>query len=1117
MEPPSAHSAPTLDVPPKEEDRGPPTAQGGSAVHEQATLATPGVVTPSLPDDSPTVDPNPLLSGDRKAVEKLDRMLRGEQAAGEGPTVPGYEILGELGRGGMGVVYKARQIGLNRLVALKMILHADHASVGECERFRTEAEAVARLQHPNIVQIYDVGLHRDRPYFSLEYCPGGSLEKKLARTPQPPAEAARLLATLAAAMQAAHERQIVHRDLKPANVLLDDHGAPKVTDFGLAKKLDEVGHTQTGAVMGTPSYMAPEQARGQVRAIGPATDVYALGAILYECLTGKPPFKAPTMVETLEQVQHEEPIPPSRLQPKVPRDLETICLKCLRKDPARRYSSAQALADDLHRFLAGETILARPAGPTERAVRWARRRPAVATLAAAVLLAVLAIVVAIPLHVLTLQRKVRQATGEVQAGHEREQHLKARATCEQRLREAQQARERGELEQARTLLLQARDAIAPDGEDAEEFASLRGEAEDRLREVNDLLARRAGLAAEQKKRDELMRLRDDAFFLLNQDVVTGLNAASPQASAAAARQALALYGLTGTAPAPPVVRFLDRPARAGLLTALHEVFLVLAEATVRPQPGQAVAPRQWKEALAVLDRADRVSPPTAAALRRKAHYLEALGDRPAAQRARRRAEALPPATALDWFLAGYDRWQVDRDFRAALPAFDRALESDPGLFWARFFRASAYRSLNNRTAARNDLTDCIRLRPAFAWSYVLRGFLGGQEGDLAAAERDLEAALARAGHDSMVRYAVHANRGALFLMRGQVDRALVQLEEAVRLRPELHHARVSLAEAHLQRKDSRRALEQLNSAIRRQPRLAELYRHRARLHLTRNDPVAALADLDQAVLLAHGTAPQVLAADHVERGRLLYDAGKYDQTLVACAAAGRALAGFAPALRLQAEALLQLRRYKEAGDVFDRYLRADGARRDANLFHKAALARLEAGDLAGAIHSCTLGLVRWHSADLHAVRGWAYLMKEAPRLAQEDFAAALKLDPKCGEAYNGRGLARAALGQYREAIHDAEQALLLGPRTNRTLYSAARIFARAAEAATEGGTARRAAQGSRYQERAVLLLRDALRALPADQRPEFWSKHVQAEQVFAALRRHPGFFRLQADNGQAPR
>jgi serine/threonine-protein kinase len=303
------------------------------------------------------------------------------------PEVRGYEVEGVLGRGGVGVVYKARHLRLNRPVALKMLLSGPYAGPEQLERFLREAEAAAGLRHPNIVPLYDVGGVEGRPYFTMELVEGGTLSRKLAGAPQPAAWAASLTATLAGAVHVAHQSGIVHRDLKPGNVLLTPDGVPKVTDFGLARRREGGGGlTLSGAILGTPSYMAPEQARGDRGAIGPATDVYALGAILYECLTGRPPFLADTATATMQQVLGEDPAPPTRLNSRVPRDLETICLKCLQKVPAQRYASAAALADDLRRFERHEPITARRPGPLERAAKWVRRRPTAAALLAAALL-----------------------------------------------------------------------------------------------------------------------------------------------------------------------------------------------------------------------------------------------------------------------------------------------------------------------------------------------------------------------------------------------------------------------------------------------------------------------------------------------------------------------------------------------------------------------------------------------------------------------------------------------------------------------------------------------------------------------------------------------------------
>ena len=308
------------------------------------------------------------------------------------PRVPGYEVQEVLGHGGMGVVYLARHLRLNRPVALKMLLAGVYPRPGELERFFREAEAVAGLRHANIVQVYDVGESEGRPYYTMEFVEGGTLARKMAGRPLPARAAAALLATLAEAIQAAHQSGVVHRDLTPANVLLTADGTPKITDFGLARRLHEAGDlTRSGVPIGTPSYMSPEQALGRRDAIGPATDVYALGAILYEMLTGRPPFRAATAQETELQVIMEEPVPPSRLHAKVPRDLETICLKCLHKKPRQRYAGGAALAEDLRRFLRGEAIAARPAGRFERLARWVRRRPARATLVLAIILPLLAL------------------------------------------------------------------------------------------------------------------------------------------------------------------------------------------------------------------------------------------------------------------------------------------------------------------------------------------------------------------------------------------------------------------------------------------------------------------------------------------------------------------------------------------------------------------------------------------------------------------------------------------------------------------------------------------------------------------------------------------------------
>jgi hypothetical protein len=359
------------------------------------------------------------------------------------PRITGYEVEAVLGQGGVGVVFRARDLRLGRPVALKMLLAGVYAGPTALARFQREAEAVAGLCHPNIVQIYEVGDHEGRPYFTMELVEGGSLAQKLTPTPPPVRWAVELVASLADAVAVAHSAGIVHRDLKPANVLLAADGTPKIGDFGLARRLEEEDRlTWTGTAVGTPSYMAPEQASGSAGLIGPATDVYGLGAVLYELLTGRPPFRGGTVLETSRQVLSDEPVCPSRLNPRVPRDLESVCLKCLQKDPQRRYSSAAELAEDLRRYLLGQVVTARPVGNWERAGKWIRRYPAVASLSAAAVLALVAGTVASLLFALEAGRQADIATAR--AGKLDAQATELKAQTHAAEQNAQRARDNEE-------------------------------------------------------------------------------------------------------------------------------------------------------------------------------------------------------------------------------------------------------------------------------------------------------------------------------------------------------------------------------------------------------------------------------------------------------------------------------------------------------------------------------------------------------------------------------------------------------------------------------------------------------------------------------------------------
>jgi predicted Ser/Thr protein kinase len=332
-----------------------------------------------------------------------------------------YELIDEIARGGMGVVYKAKQINLNRIVAIKMILSGQLASEQDVLRFRTEAEAAANLDHPRIVPIYEVGQYAGQHYFSMGFVDGKSLAQKIGDGPMAPREAAEMLVKICEGIAYAHDRGVIHRDLKPANILLDQNEQPKVTDFGLAKRLDSDSNlTGTGQILGTPSYMAPEQASGKIDEVGPLADIYSLGAILYCLLTGRPPFQASNPMDTLLQVIDKEPVPPRKLNPSVPLDLETITMRCLDKEPNRRFPSANALAEELERFLRGEPIQSRPIGPLERMRKWVRRRPQTAALIATAFLAISLVALGVP-WMRMREAKLRENVGTL------EQSLAARA------------------------------------------------------------------------------------------------------------------------------------------------------------------------------------------------------------------------------------------------------------------------------------------------------------------------------------------------------------------------------------------------------------------------------------------------------------------------------------------------------------------------------------------------------------------------------------------------------------------------------------------------------------------------------------------------------------------
>ncbi|MBY0513884.1 MAG: protein kinase, partial [Gemmataceae bacterium] len=409
--------------------------------------------THSVTADPPTADPPPDLTGDLSSAPA---------APGGPPVVPGYDVRDELGRGGMGVVYRAVHLKLNRAVALKVARADDRADPRHLLRFLAEAEAAAAVKHPHVVGVYDSGAAGGRPYLAMELCPGGTLADRLKASGRlDPRDAAALVGKLAGAVQACHDAGIVHRDLKPANVLFDAAGEPKVTDFGLVKRGLGSDLTATQAVMGTPAYMTPEQATGGAKFVGPAADIYALGTVLYECLTGARPFDGPDTLVLLKRIAEDPPEPPRKRVPSIPRDIELVCLRCLEKAPADRYPTAAALADDLRRFAAGEPVSVRPAGVVERTYKWARRKPTVAALYAAALAGAVLVAVATAIGLLWRDAEAARRTAEAERGRaEAAQGEAERARDQIAGEQGKTAAALSDAESARDLLRQEREKLA---------------------------------------------------------------------------------------------------------------------------------------------------------------------------------------------------------------------------------------------------------------------------------------------------------------------------------------------------------------------------------------------------------------------------------------------------------------------------------------------------------------------------------------------------------------------------------------------------------------------------------------------------------------------------------
>jgi eukaryotic-like serine/threonine-protein kinase len=1030
-----------------------------------------------------------------------------------------YEIVRELARGGMGVVFEARQMSLSRPVALKMILAGQLANETEVRRFYAEAEAAANLDHPGIVPIYEVGEHEGQHYFSMGFIEGQSLTQRLADGPVAPREAAELTVKVAEAIEYAHQRGVIHRDLKPANILLDRSGNPRVTDFGLAKKLKEdSGLTGSGQIMGTPSYMPPEQAGGNRGDIGPPADVYALGATLYALVTGRPPFQAATAMDTVLQVISDEPVPPRRLNPAIPCDLETICLKCLAKEQGKRYAGSAALAEDLQRYLAGEPIVARPVMAWEHAVKWARRRPAVAALLALAATAVLGGF----LGALEFQRRSNQSYRR-----ENDRIMALRADGTGRILLANDEMARNNLTNAEVTLTTLKEKVKAEAK----LEDLTVAVQALLDEVRERQTEQSSREKDRTRYADFVRLRNEALFHDTQ--FAGLNLSGNQeATRRATQAALALFAVKGSGDSwalASLPTILSGRERGEVEEGSYELLLTLAEAEPRPAVG-----------LLWLDQAARLRPATRAYHLRRAACLTRAGDMPAAERERKEAETLKPTTAFDHFLVGQERYKRG-EFATAIQSFSSALRLRTDHFWAQCLWATSCMQLNQPSEARSGLNACILREPGFAWLYLLRGLASYQlavragdlidklpsqvgvlraeaefQSDAAATDYRLAGEVLDEKPDDELRYALYVNHGLLGLERRDFENAAADLQAAIRLNERRLEGYAALAAVYQQQDKPDGAAEQYSRAIVLQPESAPLYRGRADVHLARKQSTPAqraqaLGDLDQAIRLEK-PGNLVVARDQTNRGRLLALDHRDDEALTAWDAALAAVHDYPEAHRLRLDLLFKRKRYDAVIRSCDALITRGKA--TPQIYELRGLARTERNDFPGAIEDITNAMaLRPDSATLLSRRGWLYIVSDAPKLALHDFEAAIQLDPSFADAYNGRGYARLRLGEHHDAVADAERALGKGEQTSQLIYNSARVYALAAVVAA--AEVRKRGQGTvtlvgRYEDRATGLLREALKRMPEDRRALFWRDVVPSDPALRALRR-----RLSAVDGSA--
>jgi serine/threonine protein kinase/Tfp pilus assembly protein PilF len=1082
-------------------------------------------------------------------------------------TLGDYRILREVGRGGMGVVYEAEQISLGRRVALKVLPFAATMDPRHLTRFHNEARAAACLHHGHIVPVFAVGCERGVHFYAMQLIDGQTLAEAIralrreaagvqaagvqaaaaaagagepttphlagaAATAETPArvtlsteglrrgrgyyrKVAELGAQAAEALDYAHERGVIHRDVKPANLLLDGYGALWVTDFGLAHLQHAEGSlTMTGDLVGTLRYMSPEQALARRGVVDHRTDVYSLGATLYELLALRPAFDGQDRQELLRQIAFEEPLAPRKLDRGIPAELETIVLKAMEKNPAQRYGTAQELADDLQRYLNNEPIRARRPSLRQVAVKWARRRPAVAALAVMIVLAVAGALTAAVLFGLYANQRSRLLLLAL------ERHGEAEAL----LGEGIEAGAAGHFVEAESKMERALATLGAESE--EDPTLLRERIGDRLGRVR---RQRQQMAEEELTRrqlqEEVARLGRERHVLLDRvlSVVESEQKTNRTAILDLAPAVLRRFHLSPAGSAEEAARafaplspyFQTAQQRLQVAERCCEVLLVWADA--------GAASGQHRDALRLLDQAEALGraegvPAMRVLHQRRALSLAALKDEAAAERERRRAAALTPAVALDHFLLALESYR-QKGYEEAQRRAAEALRLQPGEFWPQYLIALCHLQGKRWAAADAWLTGCLIRRPDFFWPRLLRATarielkdgrsLEGAEGDLVQAQRQ--------GQGNAGAYVVAMARGRLAEVRGELAEARVHYHKAMESQaPGDYQAHTSLAEVQRKMKNLDAALAELYRAIERAPGEPRLYHTRGLLQRRRGDQAAARRDFERAIALGTRGREAWLASAFVELGDLKHRAGEHQAALMLFDAALKVVRNFPPAYRQRAETLLKLDRSAEAGKALDTFL-AVGGKPGGDIYLARGLIHHELREHPRAIEAFTRALQWERGADVLSYRGWAYLKTQSLGMALVDFEEALKKAPRHGDALCGRGQVRVLQGKEREGIEDAEAALRHGKPTRTLLCCVARVYAWAARKRLGGErnvSAASRARAGQYEDRAAELVERAVRDTPPDQRQRFWDQWVMTDPALGAMRTHPRLTILEA--GRTP-